>query len=170
MPDPLKGYRALRRGRHSTPHAEYFVTICARRPTVALSDHAVTEACFNELRSLEQKTAASVRCAIIMPDHLHLLLTIGQSTTSSDVVRMFKGRLTPLLRKYRASWQPSFYDHRLRSAEDRLSIFLYIFLNPYRRKLVPGNEPWPGFYCAPEDWAWFEPLTNERHPEPEWLS
>jgi hypothetical protein len=53
--------------------------------------------------------------------------------------------------------------------EDLLLVFLYIFLNPYRKNLIQLDRPWPGYYCSTEDWNWFGPLTKENCPEPAWL-
>jgi REP element-mobilizing transposase RayT len=104
-----------------------------------------------------------------MPDHLHLLVTLGGGAELSAAVRLFKGRLAPLLRDHTTRWQPSFYDHRLRADDDRLPVFLYIFLNPYRAELLPADKIWPGYFCADSDWEWFGPLTQESCPEPPWL-
>lgn len=170
MPDPRKGYGALRKGRHSSPEADYFLTVCLQRPSSVLTEEEVSQRCLMELRRLEKEQTMTLRCAVIMPDHLHLLITLGHTTSLSSIIRFFKGRLTPLLRRHGASWQQSFYDHCLHPEEDRLPVFLYIFLNPYRKKLVPVDRSWPGYYCVPEDWSWFGQLSKEDCPEPAWLA
>jgi REP element-mobilizing transposase RayT len=104
-----------------------------------------------------------------MPDHLHVLFTLGDSFALSECLRLFKGRLSPVLRRHDLRWQDGYYEHRLRPDEDRLPVFLYIFLNPYRANLLPLSEKWSGYFCTSEDWAWFEPLTNTATPFPEWL-
>jgi len=43
-------------------------------------------------------------------------------------------------------------------------------MNPYRAGLLTPIERWPGYYCCEEDWAWFEKMTNDRAPVPEWLA
>jgi REP element-mobilizing transposase RayT len=169
MEAPLKGFGALRKGRHSSPGADYFITICLQRPSAALIKGHIAQCCLVELRRLEAEQVLRLRCAVFMPDHLHLLATLGQTANLSAVVRLFKGRLTPLLRKHGAAWQQSFYDHCLNPEEDRLPVFLYIFLNPYRSELIPPDRKWPGYYCAEDDWLWFGPLTKESCPEPAWL-
>jgi len=58
----------------------------------------------------------------------------------------------------------------MRHGEDALPVFLYIFLNPYRASLIGTGESWPGYWCASDDWKWFEPLTNQGMPCPEWLA
>jgi REP element-mobilizing transposase RayT len=104
-----------------------------------------------------------------MPDHFHFLITLGPHGDLAEAMRQFKGPLAPLLRKQGVRWQKSFYDHHLRDDDDRLPVFLYIFLNPYRADLAAVGEKWPRYYCAPEDWEWFGGMTNESHPFPEWL-
>ena len=104
-----------------------------------------------------------------MPDHLHLLIRLGESLPLGECVKLFKGRLSPCLRPARLHWQDGFYDHQLRPADDELAVFLYIYLNPYRAGLLPGTKTWPGYRCRPEDWAWFGALTKECTPQPEWL-
>ena len=104
-----------------------------------------------------------------MPDHLHIFSTLGDAGELPAVVRLFKWRLVPRLRAVGLRWQRGFYDHRMRPGEDRLPVFRYVFMNPYRAGLVPIAETWPGYYCAVEERAWFAPLTNEDVPYPEWL-
>ncbi len=122
-------------------------------------------------RQLELEAAAlwTVRCSALMPDHLHLLVTLHTDTSLSNAVREFKGPLTPALRLADVSWQPGFYDHRVRMHDDLFAVFLYIFLNPYRAGLCGTAEVWPGYYCCPNDWSWFGAMTKESRPEPDWL-
>lgn len=169
MPDPLKGFGALRRGRYSSAGSDYFLTICLQRPSSALTDHEVTPCCLAEMRRLESAQIWVLRTAVVMPDHLHLLVTLGDTIALSSAIRLFKGRLTSLMRKHGAAWQQNFFDHRLRTDEELLPVFLYIFLNPYRKGLVPNNQPWAGYVCSDNDWSWFGTLTNECCPEPAWL-
>jgi hypothetical protein len=77
--------------------------------------------------------------------------------------------MTPALRRSGLKWQDGFYEHRLREAEDVLPVFLYIYLNPYRAGLIPTDQTWPGYYCAPDDWKWFGHQTANAMPQPEWL-
>jgi REP element-mobilizing transposase RayT len=140
-----------------------------RRPATGLTNELVRIAMTAELRRLEIEGYWHVRSSVIMPDHLHTLIALKDSKSLSSVVRLFKGRLSPLLRVVRLQWQPSFYDHCIRAGDDLLPVFLYIFLNPYRSNLVEVTEKWLGYYCSLEDWAWFGQLTHEKLPFPEWL-
>jgi putative transposase len=174
MPDqllrPRPGYSSLRRHRWSAPGAEYFVTFKAERAAEGLSNPELLTALTQQRQLLETQACWTVRTWSVMPDHVHIVFTLGPSLEISECLRKFKGPLTPLLRHYQLRWQPGYYEHRMRHNEDRLPVFLYVFLNPHRKKLIRTDEKWPGYYCAEEDWIWFGPLTNEETPFPEWLA
>ncbi|HVU16880.1 MAG TPA: transposase [Candidatus Didemnitutus sp.] len=164
-----KGHAALRRGRWSCPGAEYFLTICISQRQSCLIGECARKDIFNSMHALEGQGIWHLRAATLMPDHAHLLIVLNNETPLSSAVRLFKGRSAPTLRTCDSRWQRGYFDHRIRGDEDRLPVFLYLFLNPYQAGLIPTHERWPGFYCSPEDWSWFEPLTNMARPQPEWL-
>jgi len=163
------GYAALRRHRWSEAGAEYFVTTKLRRPAAGLHELPLVGHLEAQRDRLEVERVWRVRSWVVMPDHVHLVMTLGDGATLQECVRLFKGRLSPLLRHRSLHWQDGFHEHRLRSDEDRLPVFLYLFLNPYRAGMITVSEAWPGYYCSPEDWKWFEPLTRSSVPFPEWL-
>ena len=75
---------------------------------------------------------------VIMPDHLHLLITPFESVEKS--VQLIKGGFS-----FRAKrelewngdiWQPGFTDHRIRDEEDRGRQLEYIRRNPIEARLV----------------------------------
>ncbi len=74
----------------------------------------------------------------IMPNHIHLLLTIQSvedgrpqvAPTVSRVMQQFKGAVTKKLG--RAIWQKSFYDHVVRNEADYLACWKYIDENPLK--------------------------------------
>ena len=81
----------------------------------------------------------------VMPDHLHLIVTIKEQYAGSslpDVMRFFKtmttneyirgvknGTLTPFDGKL---WQKSYYDHVIRNQQDYNEIWEYIENNPVK--------------------------------------
>jgi putative transposase len=78
---------------------------------------------------------------VIMPDHLHLLITPSESVERS--VQLFKGGFS-----YRAKreldwkgniWQPGFTDHRIRDEEDWKRHLEYIRSNPVEGRLVTDS-------------------------------
>jgi REP element-mobilizing transposase RayT len=77
---------------------------------------------------------------VLMPDHLHWLIQLGDRHSLSEVIRMFKGRsslaINTVLERAGAIWQRGFYDHALRREEDVEDIARYIVANPVRAGLV----------------------------------
>ncbi len=163
------GYSALSGGRYSAAGEQYFLTFNLERPQSGLCETGLLADFERELNALSEQGLWHVRTSVIMPDHVHLLVQLRTRAPLSDTVRLLKGRLAPALRQRHRSWQRSFFDHRLRHEEDTFPVFLYIYLNPYRARLVPADIVWPGFHCAAEDWEWFSPLTKDGTPFPEWL-
>jgi putative transposase len=163
------GYAALRQYRESRSGADYFITSNLAERGGGLDSPVLTKAVLQQCREIEAEGLWSVRTAVVMPDHIHLLIGLGSQTTLAVGMRLLKGRLTPALRHHGLKWQEGFYEHQIRESEDLLPIFLYIYLNPYRADLVPVDQIWPGYYCCLEDWKWFEGLTRESMPQPEWL-
>jgi putative transposase len=164
-----RGHKALRRGRWSAGGAEYFLTINTHDRATGLSEPALGCAILSAAHRLTREGVWYLRCATVMPDHLHLLIVLGERIGLHDAIRLFKGRLAPVLRVAKLRWQRTYFERRLRMGEDRLPIFLYIYLNAYRAGLVTRDEKWLGYFCCLEDWQWFEPLTNSNCPFPEWL-
>jgi len=164
-----RGYGALRVGRWSQAGSDYFLTGCLQRPATGLTCEPLATAVQVRLHELETAGHWKLRTSVLMPDHFHLLVTLGPQGSLSEAVRAFKGPLAPALRQHGIGWQKNFYDHRLRADDEGLPTFLYIFMNPYRANMIPTGEQWSWYYCAPEDWKWFGRMTSESLPFPEWL-
>jgi len=86
---------------------------------------------------------------VVMPDHLHVLLTPTKAVEKS--VQLIKGGFS-----FRAKrelgwngevWQPGFTDHRIRDSEDWERHLEYIRLNPVEARLVEDGAlyEWMGF-------------------------
>ena len=74
----------------------------------------------------------------IMPDHIHMILTINTDAdgrpqvapTISRVIKQFKGSVTK--QAGRVIWQKSFYEHTIRNQQDYNEIWEYIQNNPVK--------------------------------------
>ena len=75
---------------------------------------------------------------VVMPDHIHLLLTPAIEISVEPVMQLIKGGYSYRLRKIETNqvWQESFTNHRIRDAEDYERHREYIRLNPVRARLV----------------------------------
>ncbi len=162
------GPNALRRGRVTLPHADYFATLCLHpRCDVPVPD--VATHLLDEALRLDADDSWSLRCLTVMPDHVHLLFTLGERLTLSQAMSRLKTKIQPLVRPHGTDWQENFYDHLVRPEDSIESIIRYIYLNSYSAGLIQPGESWPHFYCGAEEWGWFQDLTDSGQPLPEWL-
>jgi putative transposase len=78
---------------------------------------------------------------VVMPDHLHLLLTPSESVEKA--VQLIKGgfsfRAKRELEWKGEIWQPGFTDHRIRDEEDWMRHLEYIKQNPVEARLVSDS-------------------------------
>lgn len=167
--DPHRGHAALRRGRVSIPGAEYFLTICTdgRRPGLsapAMAATIITEAC-----AMEGDATWQLRCMVVMPDHIHLLVLLGRRLMLGKCVARLKAKTAARLKAVDVAWERDFHDHHVRLDEESLDLFLYIFLNPYRAGFCDRGDRWPWYYCCIGDWRWFKDCLQNERPAPEWL-
>src|ERR1700751_2718908 len=82
---------------------------------------------------------------VVMPDHLHILLT--PLTSLEKAVQFIKGGFSYRAKKELGSnlevWQKGFSDHRIRDASDYRSHQVYIQQNPVRKGLCERAEEYP---------------------------
>jgi putative transposase len=84
---------------------------------------------------------------VLMPDHLHVLLTPGLTTTLEETMRLIKGGSSYEIHKRREQrlniWRSGFQDHTIRDLRDYEIKAQYIRMNPVDAKLVDKPENWP---------------------------
>lgn len=110
-----------------------------------------------------------VRCATVMPDHVHLLVVLGERLELSRAVQRLKAKTAGSLGDRAIRWERGYFDRRIRPSDDLFAVFSYIYLNPYRAGLISLAERWPHYFCSKEDWSWFRELLDVERPVPEWL-
>jgi putative transposase len=115
----------------------YFVTTQTRGRTPFFR-HERWARLMEELLNHYDSQKCSLHAFVIMPDHLHLLITPFEALEKS--IQLFKGGFS-----YRAKrellwtgeiWQPGFTDHRIRDEEDWRNHIEYIRQNPVRAHLT----------------------------------
>ena len=85
---------------------------------------------------------------VVMPDHLHLLLTPSATCSLERILQLIKGgsafRIRKLLDSKFPVWHAGYHDHWIRDAADFHTRKRYIELNPVRALLagVPSEYPW----------------------------
>ena len=150
MEFPKRKQNRLREYDYSTPNA-YFISICTHNRknlfwtyAEAAIDHPEDIPLTNLGMTVKQVIydipnhypAITVDHAVVMPNHIHLLLQINTDTdgrpmaapTISTVINQTKGVVSKIAGF--SVWQKGFYDHVIRSAQDYLDIWNYIEGNP----------------------------------------
>jgi len=131
----------------SIPGASYFVTTDAwqRRSVFQVAETA--EIVVNRILSCREKGAYLLHAFVLMPDHLHLLLTPAGNNSLEKVMQLIKGGSSHEVHSRRgtsnAIWQSGFHESSIRDANDFRAKQLYIQENPVRARLVIRFEDWP---------------------------
>jgi REP element-mobilizing transposase RayT len=131
----------LRKGRYSEANRIYAITIATldRKPLFADFHHA--RLLIQVLRESAQRQRAQTLCFVIMPDHFHWLMQLGEGKSLSQVVGTVKSLSSRCIGQ--AIWQKGFYDHAIRKEEDIKPIARYMVANPIRAKLVSSIGQYP---------------------------
>ena len=142
------GSSALRRGRRSIAGQPYLITVSTDERKRWFADPACADHAAGVLNDHRTWPEATVLAWVLMPDHLHLMLILGESETLPQTMARAKARIWHPLRQASGSslrlWQHSYHDHALRRDEDLLLAGRYLLDNPVRAGLV---ECW-------SDWKW----------------
>jgi len=131
----------LRRNEH-TGHQHFLTFSCwQRRPY--LGSAAARELFEQSLEKMRLRYDFLVVGYVVMPEHVHLLITEPICGTVARVIQAIKLSLARE-RGQRPFWLARYYDFVVYSEKKRVEKLRYIHRNPVARGLV----------ARPEDWAW----------------
>jgi len=166
MPDGLKRY-------YGKGHLHFITFSCYRRLPLLKSAHA-RDVFVRELARVRNEMNFRLIGYVVMPEHVHLLLSEPRQGTPSAVLQKLKQRVARRLRKHRktvsaaqlrlpfehrgeslrAFWQARFYDFNVYSRGKEKEKLNYMHANPLIRKLVKHPKDWPrsswSFYAKRE--------------------
>ncbi len=121
--------------------AVFFLTICCRpRGENQLCKSDIASVMFDSIAVGQQRGDWWVRLVLLMPDHLHALISFPRDREMGKVINDWKKLLA---RKLQITWQRDFFDHRIRSEESVREKADYILQNPVRAGLTERVEDWP---------------------------
>ena len=132
---------ALRRGRYSEAGRVYLVTAVTHERTPVFRDFFAARTLVQALRLEEAEKRARTLAYVVMPDHLHWLLQLGEGSTLSAVVGGVKSVTAHRLGM--RIWQPGFHDRAMRREEDLENAARYLVGNPLRAGLVEKAGDYP---------------------------
>jgi putative transposase len=123
----------------------YFVTFNTyKRRSILASDNIHQK--WLEFTSCSPEHDAWVGRYVIMPDHVHLFVWIGERMTLEKWIPSLKAVLGKELLRLghdKPHWQEGFFDHLLRSDESYGEKWEYVRHNPVRKGLCASPEDWP---------------------------
>jgi putative transposase len=118
-----------------------------RRPLLQSERHAALM--IDALRSYVGAGKFRLHDFVIMPDHVHLLMTVGGGMTVEKAMQFIKGGFSYRLKKefgYLGKvWQRGFSERRVENRQSFLAHREYIAASPVKAGLVDWPERYP--YC-----------------------
>jgi putative transposase len=136
--------------RRLKPHGTYFVTFSTwqRRRLFVVESYA--RLFLKTLYGYRRQGRFEVHAFVLMPEHVHLLLTPAPGVTLERSIQFIKGgyshALGAELDRKREVWQRGFTEHRIRDAADFDAHREYIYANPVKRGLVISASEYR--YCS----------------------
>ena len=136
----------LRKGRFSEPGRIYLLTTITKDRDRLFTNLNNNRIIINELLHSQTLGLCENIAWVVMPDHLHWLVSLQKGTLANLMKRM-KSRSAIHLNRIRHSkaavWQRGYHDHALRKEEDVKSVARYIVANPLRAGLVEKIGDYP---------------------------
>lgn len=148
----IKGHRNLRQGRCSQEGGIYLITSTTWRRVQVFAEWRYAYAAIQAFTGDEVLKDAQLLAWVLMPDHVHWLVQLGQDRDLRSLIGIMKSAsaravgdagYTPQV------WSRAYYDRAIRSEDCIASAARYIVANPLRAGLVQsvGNYPfWHAIY------------------------
>ena len=116
----------------------YLTSVANNRLPVFQSDELKLITC-QALNDARRSGGFAIYAYVIMPDHLHLLITPTMVTLERSM-QLIKGGFSHRLGSTLPVWQRGFTDHRIRDTADFLTRLQYIHRNPVEARLCEQAE------------------------------
>jgi putative transposase len=134
--------------RHRTaPGTSYFVTTKCWQSRSIFQIPGNVEILVSILFHYRERNAYLLHEFVVMPNHLHVLLTPSSTTSLERSIQLIKGASSREIHKQRGHkveiWQQGFHDWTIRDEYDWATKAQYIVLNPVRAGLTQTPLDWP---------------------------
>jgi putative transposase len=133
MPSKLKRFQ-------TEGHLHFLTFSCHRR--LPYLDNDLSRTIFlNALETFRSRHQFFLYGYVLMPEHVHLLLSEPKSQRLDNTLRVLKGQTSKLLRGTRTRfWQARYYDFNVFTQPKFVEKLRYIHRNPVERGLVQKPE------------------------------
>jgi putative transposase len=132
------------------PGATYFVTTDTWQRRGLFRNTAIASLVEDAIFRYRDQGSYLVHRHVVMPDHVHLILTPGNSTTLEKSVQLIKGGSSREIGKRPGMrfpvWHAGFTEHQIRDQRDFDSHVKYIDENPVKAGLSPTPAAHP--HCS----------------------
>ncbi len=126
--------------RGQTSSTTYFITACTFCKKNLLQSERMADLFRQTMYRYRGERKFLLHAFVVMPDHIHLLLTVPEDLTLERVVQFIKGGFSHQAGKMIGGggpvWQKSFVDRRVRDVSEFQRYQAYIEQNPVRAGLV----------------------------------
>ncbi len=129
----------------------HFITFSCYHRQAKLGDPSARAVFEHALEQTRRKYRLGVLGYVVMPEHVHLLVSEPEETSLATAMQALKQSVsrTLALRGSEPFWQARYYDFNVWTAKKETEKLKYLHRNPVTRGLVD----------RPEDWTW----SSYRH-------
>jgi putative transposase len=120
----------------------FFLTAITYNRRLLFQLSANAELFLKTLQHYRREGHYKLHAFVVMPDHIHLLLTPTDITLERSI-QLIKGGFSRRLPSTLPIWQRGFTDRRMRDRDDFLTCRSYIHDNPVRARLCQQPEDYP---------------------------
>jgi putative transposase len=137
----------------------YFITsaTASRRRLFQVEQNALL--LIEILQEQRNKNRVQLHAFVVMPDHIHLLITPFPDVSLEKAMQYIKGAFSFRLKSKLNVWEQSFTNHRVTDKHDYATHLTYIHQNPIRANLITQPELYPYSSANPTTQSTPPPLT-----------
>jgi putative transposase len=146
-------------GRLFSPPGTYFATFSTRRRRKLFVVENYARMFLKTLYRYRREGRYELHAFVVMPEHVHLLLTPATDIAIERAIQLIKGayshELGGVIGRDQEIWERGFTDHRIRNEMDFVHHRNYIHRNPVERRIVTDSTEYrycsafPGFKLDP---------------------
>jgi putative transposase len=140
---------------HQTGNLHFITFSCTRKRNI-LGTPEARDKFVEILEQTRQKYLFHINGYVVMPNHVHLLISEPETAPLSLAIQVLKQRFSRT-RTEDHVWESRYYDFNVFTDRKRIEKLRYIHRNPVTRGLV----------AKPEEWQWSSYqayATNNAHP------
>ncbi|MGH9575760.1 MAG: REP-associated tyrosine transposase [Candidatus Acidiferrales bacterium] len=130
----------------TTPGCTYFVTTKTWENRALLQSNEAAGILIECFLRYREKRAYLPHEFVIMPNHLHLLITPARDHSLEKCMQLIKGGSSNEIHQRQGGklplWQSGFHEEAVRDANDYRSKMMYIRMNPVHAHLVENPDDW----------------------------